>query len=39
MLALGILVAAGVVFGVYIKVVGDREFDAPERSSSPREYF
>ena len=39
MLALGILVAAGVAFAVYAKVVSGSTFDALERSSSPREYF
>ena len=39
MLALGILVATGIVFVVYARIAGGRTFDAPERSSSPREYW
>ena len=39
MLALGILAAAGIAFGIFVKVVGGCTFDAPERGPSPREYF
>ena len=37
--AVTILVAGIVVVAVYLVVAGGREFTAPERPSSPREYW
>lgn len=39
MLALGILIATGITFVAFARVFGEREFTAPERPSSPRQYW